>query len=168
MQIHELPSYSGEPETTDVFPLDTGTHTFKLPFSGLGEAVITKATATISGTVQTVKAAIEALTTRMSSQESKTSTAFKRVSYTLSDVTLAAGATKTFTAAEVGVSAPSGYVAIGADQIQTSSQCSIGTFNLRATGTNPFLAIKNNSSSSTTINTMYIRVTYARSNMFSS
>ena len=168
MQIHELPGYSGEPETTDVFPLDTGTHTFKLPFSGLGEAVITKATATISGTVQTVKAAIEALATRMSSQESKTSTAFKRVTYTLSDVTIAAGATKTFSADDIGMSAPSGYVAIGFDQIQTSAHCSIGTFSARATGTNPALALRNNNTSSVTIGTVYIRVTYARSNMFSS
>ena len=61
MQIHELPGYSGEPETSDVFPLDTGTHTFKLSFADLGEAIITTATATISGAVQTVKTAIESL-----------------------------------------------------------------------------------------------------------
>lgn len=69
MQIHELPEYSGEPSTDDVFPLDTGTHTFKLPFSGLGEAIITTATATISGVVQTAKAAIEALGTRVGAIE---------------------------------------------------------------------------------------------------
>lgn len=72
MQIHELPGYSGEPETSDVFPLDTGTHTFKLSFADLGAAIITTATATISGVVQTVKAAIEALAGRISTLESKT------------------------------------------------------------------------------------------------
>lgn len=71
MQIHELPEYSGEPSTTDVFPLDTGTHTFKLPFVSLGEAIITTVTTTISGAVQTVKAAIEALATRMTTAEGK-------------------------------------------------------------------------------------------------
>ena len=72
MQIHELPSYSGEPSTDDVFPLDTGTHTFKLPFADLGEAIITTVSATISGVSQTVKAAIEALAGRVSTLESKT------------------------------------------------------------------------------------------------
>lgn len=71
MQIHELPGYSGEPETSDVFPLDTGTHTFKLSFADLGAAIITTATATISGAVQTVKAAIEALATRVTTAEGK-------------------------------------------------------------------------------------------------
>lgn len=61
MQIHELPEYSGDPATNDVFPIDTGTHTFKLPFAELGEAIITTVSATISGVSQTVKAAIEAL-----------------------------------------------------------------------------------------------------------
>lgn len=69
MQIHELPSYSGEPSTDDVFPLDTGTHTFKLPFADLGEAIITTVLATISGVSQTVKAAIEALGTRVEALE---------------------------------------------------------------------------------------------------
>ena len=61
MQIHELTEYSGDPATNDVFPIDTGTHTFKLPFAELGEAIITTVSATISGVSQTVKAAIEAL-----------------------------------------------------------------------------------------------------------
>lgn len=69
MQIHELPSYSGEPSSDDVFPLDTGTHTFKLPFADLGEAIITTVLATISGVSQTVKAAIEALATRVGALE---------------------------------------------------------------------------------------------------
>lgn len=270
MQIHELPQHSGTPENESDFAIDTGTNTYKLSFSALGEAVISAFTTTINGVVQTVKAAIEALTARVTTAESNISKyswftisltvvtdndittrakalaylddviigtgnrfrgiyfvsafatliglpsdsyyavimsnsvngrsllawnlnasrmyvitkrngtwdtdlvrvptlstpLFKRVSYTIDDVTLAAGATRMFTAQEVGVSAPSGYVAIGADQIQTNSQCSIGTYSLRATGTNPFLSIKNNSSSSTTINTIYIRVTYARSDMF--
>ena len=72
MQIHELLSYSGEPSTDDVFPLDTGTHTFKLPFADLGEAIITTVSATISGVSQTVKAAIEALATRVGTLETKT------------------------------------------------------------------------------------------------
>lgn len=72
MQIHELPGYSGDPETTDVLPIDTGTHTFKLPFAELGEAIITTVSATISGVSQTVKAAIEALAGRVSTLEGKT------------------------------------------------------------------------------------------------
>ena len=71
MQIHELPEYSGDPATNDVFPIDTGTHTFKLPFAELGEAIITTVSATISGVSQTVKAAIEALATRMTTAEGK-------------------------------------------------------------------------------------------------
>ena len=81
MQIHELPSYSGEPSTDDVFPLDTGTHTFKLPFADLGEAIITTVSATISGVSQTVKAAIEALTTRVGAIE--TFNTWETVSITL-------------------------------------------------------------------------------------
>lgn len=69
MQIHELPEYSGDPTTNDVFPIDTGTHTFKLPFADLGEAIITTVSATISGVSQTVKAAIEALATRVGTLE---------------------------------------------------------------------------------------------------
>jgi hypothetical protein len=72
LQIHELPEYSGEPATNDVFPIDTGTHTFKLPFTSLGEAIITTVSATISGVAQTVKAAIEALATRVGALETKT------------------------------------------------------------------------------------------------
>ena len=75
MQIHELPEYSGDPATNDVFPIDTGTHTFKLPFAELGEAIITTVSATISGVSQTVKAAIEALATRMTTAEGKITTA---------------------------------------------------------------------------------------------
>ena len=71
MQIHELPEYSGDPATNDVFPIDTGTHTFKLPFADLGEAIITTVSATISGVSQTVKAAIEALATRVTTAEGK-------------------------------------------------------------------------------------------------
>lgn len=71
MQIHELPEYSGDPATNDVFPIDTGTHTFKLPFAELGEAIITTVSATISGVSQTVKAAIEALATRVTTVEGK-------------------------------------------------------------------------------------------------
>lgn len=72
MQIHELPEYSGDPATNDVFPIDTGTHTFKLPFAELGEAIITTVSATISGVSQTVKAAIEAVASRVSTLEQKT------------------------------------------------------------------------------------------------
>lgn len=72
MQIHELPEYSGDPATNDVFPIDTGTHTFKLPFADLGEAIITTVSATISGVSQTVKAAIEALAARVGTLETKT------------------------------------------------------------------------------------------------
>lgn len=71
MQIHELPEYSGDPATNDVFPIDTGTHTFKLPFAELGEAIITTVSATISGVSQTVKAAIEALTARVATDEGR-------------------------------------------------------------------------------------------------
>ena len=80
MQIHELPEYSGDPATNDVFPIDTGTHTFKLPFAELGEAIITTVSTTISGVSQTVKAAIEALTTRMTTAETNVSDLTSRVS----------------------------------------------------------------------------------------
>lgn len=69
MQIHELPQHSGTPANDSDFAIDTGTNTYKLHFSALGEAIITAATATISGAVQTVKAAIEALATRMTTAE---------------------------------------------------------------------------------------------------
>lgn len=85
MQIHELPEYSGDPATNDVFPIDTGTHTFKLPFAELGEAIITTVSATISGVSQTVKAAIEALATRVGTLETKTTNleTWKTVNLTL-------------------------------------------------------------------------------------
>lgn len=168
MQIHELPGYSGEPQTTDVFPIDTGTHTYKLPFSGLGEAVITKATATINGAVQTVKAAIEALATRVSSQESKTSTAFKRLTYTVSDVTISANSIYYIRANDIGHTVPSGYVAIGFEQIQTNSNCAISMLSARATGNGTLVAVKNTTSNSVTIATLYLTIICARSNMFSS
>lgn len=168
MQIHELPGYSGEPSTADVFPIDTGTHTFKLSFSDLGAAIITAATATISGTVQTVKAAIEALATRVTSQENKTSTAFRRLSYTVNNITVAANTIYYIRADDIGHTVPSGYVAIGFEQIQTNSNCAISMLSARATGDSTLVAVKNTNSSSVTISTMYITLICARSNMFSS
>lgn len=70
MQIHELPQHSGTPANGSNFAIDTGTNTFKLPFSALGEAVITAFTTTINGAAQTVKAAIEALAVRLTTAES--------------------------------------------------------------------------------------------------
>ena len=95
MQIHELPEYSGDPATNDVFPIDTGTHTFKLPFADLGEAIITTVSATISGVSQTVKAAIEALATRMTTVEGKTANLSASGTATTVSGTLGTGGTIT-------------------------------------------------------------------------
>ena len=69
MQIHELPQHSGTPTNESVFAIDTGTSSFKIPFASLGEAIIAAVTTTINGTVQTVKAAIEALAGRVTTAE---------------------------------------------------------------------------------------------------
>lgn len=69
MQIHELPAHSGTPANESDFAIDTGTNTFKITFASLAEGIITTATAMINGVSQTVKAAIEALTGRVTTLE---------------------------------------------------------------------------------------------------
>lgn len=69
MQIHELPRFTETPTDDYQFAMDSGTNTYSFKFPALAEAIITAATTTINGAVQTVKAAIEAVTGRVSTLE---------------------------------------------------------------------------------------------------
>lgn len=64
MQIHELAALTGNPASGNVLAIDTGSVTRKIDYTALANAVVTQYNgATLAGTAQTVKSAVDALNT---------------------------------------------------------------------------------------------------------
>jgi len=66
MQIHELPTISGNPASGNYLPVDTGTNTVKIDYTALAKAIIEQyAGSSLFGSAQSVKDAFSAVSTKL-------------------------------------------------------------------------------------------------------